>query len=392
MKPSSFRVQLILFTFIRTLLNTAVRMMYPFLAVFARGLGVTVDQVSLALTVRQFMGMFNPFLSPLADRFGRRVGMLTGLGIFVVGAGILVLFPRYEALFPGLSLSLLGMFLVISSMQAYIGDQVSYEQRGRTMAVVEFGWSLSFILGITAVGFLIARYGWQSPFPVLAGLGLIALIALARVVPQDRPQRGTVHNPLANLGVVLRSPAALAGLGMGLCFTAANEVVNLMFGVWMEDTFGLQIAALSAASVVIGLSELSGEGITALIVDRLGKARAIRIGLAANSLFALALPWLSGSLWGALAGLFFFYLSFEFTLVSSLPLMSEILPSARATLLGLNIAIFSLGRAIGTLIAPQLYDFGFWSNGAAALLFNLAAFLLLGLVHVAKQPTPSDPA
>jgi hypothetical protein len=49
--------------------------------------------------------------------------------------------------------------------------------------------------------------------------------------------------------------------------------------VWLEDQFNLQLAALGAASAVIGISELSGEGLSTLFVDKIGKPFSIRIGL-----------------------------------------------------------------------------------------------------------------
>jgi hypothetical protein len=56
-------------------------------------------------------------------------------------------------------------------------------------------------------------------------------------------------------------------------------LVNVIFGVWLEDSFGLKIIALAGASAVIGISELSGEGLVALTTDRLGKPLALAIGL-----------------------------------------------------------------------------------------------------------------
>jgi predicted MFS family arabinose efflux permease len=109
---------------------------------------------------------------------------------------------------------------------------------------------------------------------------------------------------------------------------------------------------------VIGFSELGGETISAAITDRLGKPLAVGIGLALNCLAALVLPFLGGSLAGAVFGLFLFYITFEYTLVSSIPLMTEVLPSARATLMAANAAGLSLGRAIGAILAPSLYFFG----------------------------------
>ena len=117
-----------------------------------------------------------------------------------------------------------------------------------------------------------------------------------------------------------------------------------MFGVWLEDSFGLQLGALAASAAVIGLSELGGESLTAALVDKLGKRRAVGIGIAANTLAALLLWLLGRSEWGALLGLFLFYLSFEFTMVSCLPLISAVAPGARATLMAATIMAFSLGR------------------------------------------------
>ena len=156
-----------------------------------------------------------------------------------------------------------------------------------------------------------------------------------------------------------------------------------IFGVWLEDSFDLQIAALGAASAVIGLSELGGEGLVAVFVDRLGKPRAIGLGLAANCLAALALLFLGRTQAGALVGLFFFYITFEFTLVSIIPLMTELLPSARATLMAFNVAALSLGRALGDLLAPRLYGLGFWFIVLGAVGFNLLALAALRKVKTA---------
>jgi predicted MFS family arabinose efflux permease len=128
---------------------------------------------------------------------------------------------------------------------------------------------------------------------------------------------------------------------------------------------------------VIGLSELGGEGLTAVLVDRLGKPRAVMLGLAMNCLAAFALPLVGRSLLGALAGLFFFYISFEFTIVSSIPMMSEIVPSARATMMSTSAAALSLGRALGALLATPLYALGFWGSCMAAVAFNILALWAL---------------
>jgi predicted MFS family arabinose efflux permease len=190
-----------------------------------------------------------------------------------------------------------------------------------------------------------------------------------------QPRAASVNNVRA----VLTNLPALAGISIALWASAANELVNLIFGVWLEDSFGLKIAALAGASAVIGFSELSGEGLVALTTDRLGKPRALTIGLTGNILASLLLPIVGRTEIGALAGLFLFYITFEYVLVSHVPLMTEIMPNARATLLSFNVTGHSLGRMIGALVATFIYQrFGFLPVTLIAVLFNVFALIGLG--------------
>jgi len=357
-------------------------MLYPFLTVFSRGLGVELPAVSLALTARSLTGTLGPFLASVSDSRGRKTGMLLGLGLFTAGTGLVAIWPTYPAFILSLILSTLGNYVFLPALQAYLGDRIPYAQRGRTLAITELSWSLSFILGIPFMGLLISRLNWTAPFIFLAILGALALALMAWLLPADPAPENGRPTLWRNFRTVLASPAARAGLAMSMMMTAANESVNLVFGVWLENSYGLKIAALGAASAVIGLSELGGEGLTALLVDRLGKERSIRLGLALNILAALLLPWLGRSVWGALAGLFLFYISSEITIVSALPLISAVLPHARASLLATNVAFFSLGRALGAVLAPFLFQWGILANVAATILFNLAAALILRRVEV----------
>jgi MFS transporter, DHA1 family, inner membrane transport protein len=375
--------QAALFAVTRLVMNTSGRMVYPFLPFFARGLGVGLDGLSYALMARQLMGMLTPLFSPLADRRGRRFGMLAGVLVFILSMVVVSIWPNYLTFISALSFSLLGMYLMVSSVQAYIGDEVAYDRRGLVIAITELGWSVSFLIGVPLMGLAIARYGWQAPFPLLAILGGICFLLILWIVPRGkRSSGGTANNLWDGLRSVAASPVAISGLGMGVALTAANESVNLVFGVWLEDNFQLKIAALSGVAIVIGLAELCGELFTAGLTDRLGKARAVRIGLVLNCVCAVLLPLCRNSFPLTLAGLVGFYLSFEFSIVSSLPIITEIMPQARATLMGVNVSAFSLGRAIGALLAPLLYTWSFSANGWAAVVFNLIAFGCLARIHL----------
>jgi predicted MFS family arabinose efflux permease len=379
--------QVAILSITRVVLHTLYRMVYPFLSVFSRGLGVDLAQLSLVLTSRSLMGFFGPFLATIADRYGRKVSMLLGLGLVTIASTIIWIFPTFPVFFGGLMLAMLGNLMFIPAMQAFIGDRVAYEKRGRILGITELSWALAFIAGIPFIGWLMARANpdkaWLVPFPIIAVGGLLCLLLIAWRVPNNRSLVPAKGSGISTIRMVLRVTPVLAGLGFAISVSAANEVVNLVFGVWLEDRFALKLAALGAASAIIGISELGGEGLSALLSDRLGKEFAITMGLITSAVATFILYFFSGSVAGALTGLFFFYLGFEFTLVSSLPLMSEVYPAARATVMALTIASFSLGRALGAFLAPRLYNLGFLFNLIAAILLIVAGYFLLRKIHTA---------
>lgn len=363
-------------------------MIYPFISIFERGLGVSTQAISWALALRSATGSLAPLLGSLADRFGRKVGMISGLLLFTCGVGLLSILPTFPVFVAMLLFTFTGGAIFIPSLQAYLGDSVPYEKRGAVLGISEIGWSLSFILGVPAVGFIMAEKDWHAPFPWLTGLGVLAILILAIILPKDENTEIIKVNLLKSMGLILKTPVALAGITISLSIAASNELVNLVFGLWLYDAFELKVTALALASMVIGFSELGGEVLVSLVVDRLGKARSVGAGLILNALAVLLLPTIGDSINGALVGLFFLYLTFEFTIVSCIPLITELLPGARATLIANFFTSIAIGRALGAFVAPFLYKLGVSPDSAPSLvpiaitaaLLNLFALFILRIL------------
>jgi predicted MFS family arabinose efflux permease len=375
------RVQVVFLSLMRMLINTNTRMFYPFLSVFTRGLGVEFTSISYVISARSFTAALSPFLAPVAEKRGRKVGILLGAGLFTLANAVLIPWPSFPVFFLSQCIGFLGYRSFMANVHAYLSDSTPYHQRGRSIAIFEMGWALSFILGVPLVGLLIGRYGWSSPFPVFTLLGLAALFLVVRLIPKGIENEKGV-NLIGGFKQIRKSFPAIAVLASLISFHVANESINLVFGVWLEDSFGLKIAALGAASLVIGLADLGGESLSAALVDHIGKKQAVIIGIMLNGLVALLLPWLGRGIWGALLGLFFFYLTAEFAIVCFFPIVSEILPTARATLLAYGATANSLGRGLGALLAPFLYSLGFHANALASVLFCLITLLALNWIKI----------
>jgi predicted MFS family arabinose efflux permease len=383
--------QVTVFVFVRVVISTTFRMVYPFLSIFARGMGVDLRTFSYAVTARSLMGLISPFLASVADSRGRKFGMLIGTLTYTIAISLIVIWPTFPAFFIALSLAFIGYLIFIPSMQAYLGDRVPYENRGRVLGITEFAWSISAIIGIPLVGFIIARNSWLAPFPLIALLGALSFLLLAWMLPKDTTPKEGETGFLNNLGKVFSYPSAIAALAMAGLYSAANETVTLVYGVWVEQAFALSIASLAATALAIGISEFGGEVLVTLFTDKIGKRKAIVIGLIGNCLAAL--PFFGRWMVGSMLSLFLFYLTFEFTLVSAIPLMTEILPPARATMMAAHMAVIALGRSVGDLLAPTLYTHsaipGITSNALVAVGFNLLAIIFLTRIKLQHAQLPS---
>ena len=372
-------------TLIQTVLNIGFRMVFPFQPVLMKGFNISLAQITRMYAGQSLIGILSPFVASLADTRGRRTGMFAGLILFSLGTLLIVIFPTPGGFFIFLVLSMMAKAIFDPSMLAYYGDIIPYQRRGFVIGIIEISWSMSFFLGMPVVGFLMSRFGLIAPFILLAILGIMAIVVILFLIPADSIKRGQEQSPMANIGRVFRSGTAMAGLGVTLFICTANQLINVVFGVWLNQSFGMQIAALGGASIVIGIAELIGEGGVSAIADRISTQRAVLLGLVGNILACGALPLLGRTDWGAYLGLFLFYLTFEFAIVSLIPLMTGVLPAARGTVMALNIASANLGRGLGSLIAAPLFMGGFWVSALGAAIVNLLAILALRYVVVRED-------
>lgn len=368
-------------TLARLILNTSRRFAYPFASALSRGLGVPLTAITSLIAVNQVTGVLSPVFGPLGDRWGYRVMMLAGLSMLTVGMLAGGLLPVYGVVLSGLFLAGLAKSIFDPALLAYVGQRVPYQRRGLAIGMLEFAWAGSALVGLPLVGLLIERLGWRSPFFVLGGFGLLSMVALRVLIPSDgHQQRSSEHLPGFREAWrrLSRERAALGALGFGLLVSAANDNLFVVYGIWLESSFGLTITMLGAATTAIGVAELLGEGLTASIADRLGLKRAIVAGLILSALSYILLPLMGRTLPLSLMGLFVTFLTFEFTIVTAFSLFTEILPTARATMMSSSVAAISIGRVIGALVGgPVWLAGGMWATGVVSAAVSGLALILL---------------
>jgi predicted MFS family arabinose efflux permease len=378
---------LLIMFLVRTALNTAHRIVYPFLPSLARGLDVPLSIAGELVTVRLVAGLAAPFLGPVADRFGRRRTMEIALLLFAVASLVLVVPGTFPAAVMAFALYGLAKVLYDPAVHAYLGDTVPYDHRARAIGTLELSWSSAWLLGVPAAGFVAERFGWRAPWAALIVLGLLGAWLTHAGLPPGRPsssQPGSTPfamSLVARLRDMARQRRVVVLLLCSLLLMASLEVPFIVYGAWLETAFGLSLSSLGLASIVVGLAEAAAEVGTTLFTDRLGKKRSVLLGLMGLAASLILLPGLSQlGLVAAMAGVVLMMFTFEFSIVSLLPLATEVAPEARASLLSLNVMAMSLGRILGAVGGGRLWEQagGIAPNALVGAALAIVAALVMG--------------
>jgi len=341
---------------VRLVNDLSSRILYPFLPIFASGLGLTVVSFSWLLFLRSGMGIFSPVFGVLADRFGRRNTLALGMLAQAIAAVTLTVTRGAWAIIP-MAISGLSLAAFVPAQQAYLSDMTPFSKRGRALGVAEFAWSGAAILLLPVAGWLIDRFGWQTAMLWLAAMSLLAAGALARFLPAA-PGRHAQPMPLSwpEIRRVLVKPPVLASMGVACLLFITVASLATLFGLWLKADFGLTAAQIGTVATVLGAGELIGAVVASGFVDKWGKKRGGigSVGLLAVGFFLLPLTgvWL----WLAIAMLGVLSLSAEFAIVALMSLYSEQDAQARGTVLSLAFLGVSVGAAIGAPLTTMLWE------------------------------------
>jgi predicted MFS family arabinose efflux permease len=368
-------------TFIaRSAANGALRVVYPFLPVIARGLGVSPAALSSLIALRNLGGLATPMVARLAERRGRRWMMLVAmvgvtLGCTLTASSSVFLLAGIGIVVVGFAVPAFGI-----PMQAWFGDRVPYSERGRVFGITELTWSVGLLAVVPISGFLIERTSWRAPFILVAVASAIGTVAVTQGIGSDRPQERVERS-------LKLTPPRVRILATAMLFSIAAEIPFIVYGQWLEGSFGLSVAGIGTFTFAVVIAELLGEGLVTVYADRWGLRRMFLGALLVSGLAYLAFSLTGSALVLATIVVVIWIASFEVTVVAAIPFTSEMATEARERLLSLFAVMIATGRAVGALIAQPLFTTGGIGlvGVVSAVCVGIAALLLLG---VEEHATP----
>lgn len=375
-------VLLVGFFLARLTVDTVTRMAYPFIPPFASGLSLTITGFGVLLSLRSWIGIMNPFVGVVADQFGKKKVMLFGLTVQAIGLLSMIMVQGWAAAVP-MILTGLGAASFVPITQAYISDQVEYEKRGRVLIFIEMSFAISGIVGLPIVGWLIETMGWRYPFGIVGVLTLVALFFIWQFVPVDEPIQtdGAWRSPISDLRLALKTPVVKFVMTTAMLLFFAFTGFSIVWALWMGEQFGLNTIEIGLMATQISLVELCCVIFSLLFIDRVGKKVMVRYGLLLAIVLFLIWLWLPPIRWSSQINLLLLGGVFEMTIVSFFPLISDMLPKARATLFSLNV----FGISVGLALAPPITLFLWERFGQVAIVILMTTALTLALWLIERQ-------
>jgi EmrB/QacA subfamily drug resistance transporter len=315
-----------------------------------------------------------PLYSKLADQYGRKPMMLTGVGVFLVGSLLCGLAWSMSSLIAFRAVQGIGAGAVLPIGMTIVGDIYSIQERAKVQGYLASVWALSAVVGPTLGGLFSDYLSWRWIFFVNLPIAAAALWMFAR---RFEERVDPARHRIDVLGSVL-----LTGGGLTL-------LVGLLEGgvrwSWSSTTsVGLFVASAVMLSAFVLVERRAREPVlplwvfghrvilpailTALVVGVLligltsyiplyGQAVLGHSALTAG--FALAALTLGWPLSAANAGRLYLSIGFRWTMVlgSVLGLVGSLLLltlDGESSLFHLAVPCFVMGLGFGFAVAPSV--------------------------------------
>jgi len=299
---------------------------------------------------------------PLSDLFGRRRGLLAGLGLFASGSCISFLSATYGGILGGRVITGMGASMLSLNTISYAADFFPYANRGWAMGSIFSSYFAALILGVPLGSLVGDALGWNAVFGISGILALLLAALSIVLLPPPAGHAGEVRTPVSlirHARVYLDFATSRGSLGalVSSCLTSAGTTGFLAFvGIWLHDVFGKTSREISLVFLTSGAAALLASPFAGTLSDRFGKKLQF---VCSNVVFALLLLVLPRLAWGVALFVVFCGISLcaAFRQGPMEALITEVVPAAtRGSFVALRNCFSQLGIALAALASGKLFD------------------------------------
>jgi len=255
----------------------------PSFKAITRSLRCTDNIVQLSLSLYLLsMGLSQLIYGPISEGIGRRLTIIIGIIINIIGAVIVAHTNTSDGLLLGRVIQGLGAGAAAALYRSILRDSFSGHQLTKMIAYFTNGAIFICITSPVLGGFIQDAFGWRTTFLTLIGYSIVTLILVITCLRETNTQQS---KDKLNVHFLLNSYRELITdrgfLGCCLCvfltygglfawFTSGSLICVKMLGI-SPATFGL-------LNILTGLSVLIGTNLNTKISKRFGASAAMQLG------------------------------------------------------------------------------------------------------------------
>ena len=170
----------------------ALAIITPSLPGIAESFSVTPKSAQRVLTVYLVMvGLGQLIFGPVSDRFGRRLTLLAGLGLYLLGSVLASFAPNLELLVLARFIQGLGASAAMVLPRVIINDTHQPRAAAASLAAVTAAMAITPMISFPLGGILFEFFGWRGSMVVAAFLGVVTIVSALFLLQETNNARQT---------------------------------------------------------------------------------------------------------------------------------------------------------------------------------------------------------
>lgn len=366
----------------------------PAMPVIGRALGASAGMI--AVTVSAYLAGFSMgqlVWGPVSDRYGRRLPLVIGLALFVIGSAGCASSGSAAALIGWRIVQAIGACAGVVLSRAMIRDLYEGPRAAQMLSTLMTVMAIAPLLGPVVGGQILRLAGWRAIFLTLVAIGLAtlaSLLSLPETLPVDRRNHEPLGRVMLRYGDLLTHRRLLGYAGTG----------GFFYGGMFAYIAGTPFAYISYYHVPAQFyGMLFGAGIIGIMATNLANVRLVPLfgsdrllfwgaGVAALAGLCLAVTARTGfgGLFGLVLPLFVFVSATGLIVANSIAGALGGFPRQAGTVSALVGAIQYGSGIIGSALVGAFADGTPWPMGWVIALAGIGSLLCARLVARPARP------
>ncbi|KRM94639.1 MFS transporter [Loigolactobacillus rennini] len=323
----------------------------------------------------------SPIVGRLSDRIGRKPVLAVGLFLFMFSEVLFALTNKLYMFNISRTVGGLSAAMVAPTAMAMAADITSRQQRARVIGWLSAAFSGGLILG-PGLGGLLANIDYKAPFWSAALLGLLSMVALILLLPQEKellasdvvPTSEKAQAPSDIKGFLTKSVVLL--FIMILVSSFGLQGFESIYSIYVNEVFHFTLGNIALVLTLNGLISLFMQvALFDRLVNRFNETRLIRYCFFFSFVGTVWII-LAHAKWAVVVATLLVFTAFDLLRPAITTLLTKASSANQGLINGLNMSLTSVGNVIGPIMSGALLDMNYHYPYLVVTAFLVASFLL----------------